>query len=96
MRASRRLKVFQPATLDGPIGSARIHLLDVSASGARGHMANPPSEGDRVVLACEGLSLQAVVRWRTGSRFGLAFDAPLSEAQLILFTRTGTTRASRP
>ena len=92
MRASRRLKVFQPATLDGPTGSARIHLLDVSASGARGHMADPPSEGERVVLECEGVSLQAVVRWRDGNRFGLSFDEPLTDVQLVHVARAGSAR----
>jgi hypothetical protein len=88
-RASRRLKIFQPAALLGPDGRSRIHLLDVSRTGVLAHADLPPGPGARVELECAGLVLPARVRWRDGRRFGLEFDSPLGGDQLEIIARRG-------
>ncbi|WP_162806742.1 PilZ domain-containing protein [Sphingosinicella terrae] len=83
LRRSRRLKVFQPAALAGPAGTIRIHLLDVSATGALAYAATaPPAVGDALQLECAGIVAAATVRWCKGNRFGLHFDAPLDAEAL--------------
>lgn len=62
--------------------SVRIHLLDISTGGALVHVAKPPEAGSRVVLDCAGIVRSATVRWVVGSRFGVAFDQSLSEAEV--------------
>lgn len=62
--------------------SVRIHLLDISTGGALVHVAKPPKTGTRVVLDCAGIVRSATVRWVVGSRFGVAFDQSLNEAEL--------------
>lgn len=62
--------------------SVRIHLLDISIGGALVHAADPPETGTRITLDCAGIVRAAVVRWVVASRFGVAFDQPLSEAEV--------------
>jgi hypothetical protein len=60
----------------------RVHLLDLSATGALIHHAAPPAVGATVRLECAGRMRMAHVMWVNGSRFGIAFALPLSEHQL--------------
>ncbi len=92
-RIARRVKVFQPAELfSGPSGR-RIHLLDVSNTGALAHAQEPPAKGERVRVECLGLVREASVRWSEGKRFGLLFDRPLSPAQLQMLAAPVRTSA---
>jgi hypothetical protein len=63
-------------------GSLRIHLLDVSLTGALGYAPAPPATGTRVQVDCGGISRAGRVCWREGSRFGLHFDLPLAPEEL--------------
>ena len=96
MRGSRRLKVFQPASLRSGDGCVRVHLLDVSHTGLLGHAPVPPWPGERVELDIPGLLVAASVRWRDGRRFGVQFDTPLGDDQLARLTRQGTAPIPRP
>jgi hypothetical protein len=89
LRASRRLKVFQPATLLDDAGHRRVHLLDVSRTGVLGHAASPPAPGARVGLDCGGEVSSALVRWSDGPRFGLEFDRPLAADRMERIARQG-------
>lgn len=60
----------------------RIHLLDLSSSGALGHADAPPQPGEIVWVVCKGSEILARTAWVRGSRFGLAFDKALPSARL--------------
>lgn len=81
-RAVPRLKIFQPTQMQFGERSIRVHLLDISVGGALVHVAGPPQVGNRIVLDCAGVARGAVVRWVGGSRFGVAFERPLSDAEV--------------
>ena len=85
-RAQHRFKLFQPTTMvvGASVGSSllRVHLLDLSATGALVHHAAPPTVGATVRLECAGRMRMAHVVWISGSRFGVAFALPLNEHQL--------------
>lgn len=80
-RGSRRLKIFQPAALACASGgeAVRIHLLDLSRTGALAHAAAPPLETARVTILCGAMEVGATVVWTRGRRFGLRFSAPVCE-----------------
>ncbi len=77
-----RFKLFQPATMviDGRL--TRVHLLDLSASGALIHHAAPPPAGIVVKLECAGRMRMARIVWSQGTRFGISFALPLSDHQV--------------
>jgi hypothetical protein len=81
-RGAKRVKVFQPATLVREGATLRIHLLDVSATGALAHAQEPPPARSQVEVRCADLVRTASVRWSEGKRFGLLFDRPLLDADL--------------
>lgn len=60
----------------------RIHLLDLSSSGALGHADAPPMPGEIVWVVCKGSEILARTAWVRGNRFGLAFDNALPSAKL--------------
>ncbi|MBY8826269.1 PilZ domain-containing protein [Sphingomonas colocasiae] len=95
-RATPRLKVFQPAHMVLGGISVRIHLLDISIGGALVHVADPPEQGAGVALDCAGIVRSATVRWVVGSRFGIAFDEPLSDAELEAVIATQSSGPLRP
>lgn len=94
-RAAKRVKVFQPATLVREGVRLRMHLLDISETGALAHSPEPPSARSRVQVECEGVLRTASVRWSEGKRFGLLFDRPLLAADLDKLARPAPTSPSR-
>ncbi|WP_267396351.1 MULTISPECIES: PilZ domain-containing protein [unclassified Sphingomonas] len=81
-RQHTRFKLFMPTVMDAGRGPIRVHLLNLSASGALAHHASPPLPGERVRLDCLGVLRLATVMWSSGSRFGIAFTLPLGEAEV--------------
>lgn len=79
---AKRIKLFQPATLVAGDAAIRVHLLDISLTGALAHTAAPPPPHCLVRIDCAGVSRTARVCWREGARFGLHFDQPLRPHQL--------------
>jgi len=60
----------------------RVHLLDLSNTGALVHAAAPPAIGAMVDVTC-GFSLGAArVAWVDGKRFGLSFTQRLTDQQV--------------
>ena len=89
-RVRARRKLFQPAQLDVAGGSKRIHLLDLSETGALASGTEPPLAGGLVSLVCGDLRRSARVVWVRGRRFGLAFVMPLTADQLNGVLQLGT------
>ena len=58
-------------------GLVRVHLLDLSCTGALVYAENAPPAGTIVRLACPVSLGAARVVWSRGKRFGVAFAAPL-------------------
>jgi len=81
-RARPRFKLFQPTTMTVGKDLVRVHVLDLSATGALLHHATPPEAGSTVRLECVGSLRPARVVWVKGTRFGISFTLPLSEVQV--------------
>jgi hypothetical protein len=83
LRAAPRIKIFQPAGMAHGSGApTRVHLLNISISGAQVHAPRAPAAGDEVWLDC-GIPLGAArVQWTSGNRFGVKFADPIDAAQL--------------
>ena len=96
LRTRPRLKLFQPTTMRDGTTTAKVHLLDLSATGALIHAATPPATGARVLVTCGPEQRTATVMWVEGNRFGVAFTVPLSDEQVAATiapaepARTGT------
>ena len=78
-RRSRRFKIFEPAAMTCKPGEKRVHLLDVSTTGARADCENPPVAGELVSIRCGPLTSEARISWVRGSRFGLTFRHPIDD-----------------
>jgi hypothetical protein len=82
----------------------RAHLLDISCSGALAHADTPPLPDARLRIDVMGFSLAARVMWVNAKRFGIRFDALLSDDQLdrlldatdIVVQPAGTRAEMRP
>jgi hypothetical protein len=56
-----------------------VHLLDVSAGGAKLNCPTSLAVGTAVMLDCGTLDRAAVVRWQDGNIMGVKFDRELDE-----------------
>jgi hypothetical protein len=66
-----------PAFLQANGQRHAVHVLDLSAGGAKVKCSAILSSGTAVVLDCGTLGRSAVVRWQTGGALGLCFDSEL-------------------
>lgn len=82
LRVRPRRKSFQPAELDTAAGPLRVHVLDLSETGALIDAARPPALDSFVTLICGSLRRSARVAWVNGTRLGVRFVMPLSAAQV--------------
>jgi len=76
---ARRHKTFWPTSLRSPAGTRRAHVLNISRTGAKVHADIPAAAGEKIEIAIGALWRRGVVRWTSGSTFGIAFDEPLSD-----------------
>ncbi|WP_174279435.1 PilZ domain-containing protein [Sphingomonas bacterium] len=83
-RVATRHKVFLPAEMAGAGGSARVHLLNLSPSGALIHGEEPPPPGATVKLRCAAMLWSVRVVWAQGKRFGVTHAGGLAPAQIEL------------
>ena len=82
-RIAPRLKTFEPAELAGPDGTRqRVHLLNISATGALAYGHAAPAKGAVVTVHGAFEFGQARVAWSRGKSFGLAFLRPLCGQQI--------------
>lgn len=78
---ARRFKVFHPAESRVGLIRARVHLLDISTTGALLHHPDPPASETLLEIHCGGFRLLARVMRREGTRVGVQFLVPLNESQ---------------
>ena len=76
-RAYPRVAVAMPAFLHANGERHSVHVLDLSAGGAKLKCPATVQSGTAVVLDCGTLSRSAAVRWQTGGMLGLCFDSEL-------------------
>ncbi|TZG28682.1 PilZ domain-containing protein [Sphingomonas montanisoli] len=58
-------------------------LLDISRGGAMLNAHPPLPVGCKLVIERQHLEVPAIVRWVEGNRFGIQFDTPLSELDVL-------------
>jgi hypothetical protein len=71
-----------PAFVQANGGRHSVHLLDVSAGGAKLKCAVAIPVGTGVTLDCGTLARSAVVRWQNGELVGVCFDSELDEREV--------------
>jgi hypothetical protein len=81
-RAFPRVAVAMPAFLQANGERHAVHLLDLSAGGAKLKCAADLPSGTAVDLDCGTLRRSAVVRWQTGGALGLCFDSELDAREV--------------
>jgi hypothetical protein len=81
-RAKPRHKLFLPTAMLVGAERVRVHLLDLSASGAQVHFTNPPRLGTLVQIECAGALRMARVARCDGERFGIQFLTPLKNIEI--------------
>ncbi len=81
-RAYPRVPVAMPAFLQANGERHFVHLLDLSAGGAKLKCPAILRTGTEVVLDCGTLGRSAVVRWQTGEVLGLCFDSELDAREV--------------
>ncbi|MCD2323371.1 PilZ domain-containing protein [Sphingomonas sp. IC-56] len=87
-RRAPRAKLFQPAEMGARGGDVRVHVLNLSTSGALVYGDRTPSEGEQVRLTC-GIALGVGrVAWVSGRRFGVQFLRPLPQVVVEQVLRT--------
>jgi len=74
-RVAHRHKVFLPARMITPQGDLRVHLINVSVTGALAHYELPPVVGTVIALEIGGWTIG-------GRRFGIAFSGRLDKQRL--------------
>jgi hypothetical protein len=81
-RAAARLKIFQPAEMERNATRDRVHLLNLSTTGALIYGEEAPAVGTKVKLFCGFPLGEARVAWAGGRCFGVAFAKPLPKAHI--------------
>jgi hypothetical protein len=94
-RANPRVSVALPAFLQAKGERHQVHLLDVSAGGAKLNCAASLSTGTAVMLDCGTLARKAVVRWQNGEIMGVCFDSELDAREVSALADRSKALASR-
>ena len=81
-RACPRVPVAMPAFLQANGERHAVHLLDLSAGGAKLNCSATLPTGTAVILDCGTLCRSAMVRWQTGGVLGLCFDSELDAREV--------------
>lgn len=81
-RTCPRVAVAMPAFLRANGVRHSVHLLDLSAGGAKLNCAATLSTGTVVVLDCGTIGRSAAVRWQAGGELGLCFDSELDAREI--------------
>lgn len=75
-----RHKVFLPAEMVAGTTTSRVHLLNLSITGALIHGDAPPRAGTVVQIRCDAHGWLARVVWAQQKRFGVVHVTPLAPA----------------
>lgn len=79
-----------PAFLQANGQRHAVHLLDLSAGGAKLNCPATLPIGTAVILDCGTLGRPAVVRWQTGGVLGLCFDSELDAREVTALIARST------
>lgn len=79
---ARRLKAFEPCSIEQGGSAFRAHVLNISHSGALVHAAGTMATGSKIVLVCGSLKIPGRIAWVDGARAGVAFDYGIPAIQL--------------
>jgi hypothetical protein len=90
-----RAEVALPAFLQADGERHSVHLLDVSAGGAKLNCAMRIATGAAVVLDCGTLARSAIVRWQNGDLLGLCFDSELGAREVSALINRSSALAAR-
>ena len=93
-RLHPRVEVALPAFLQAGETRHSVHLLDLSAGGAKLKCAASLSSGTAVTLDCGTLRRSAVVRWQTGGAVGICFDSELDAREITALTERSRSLAA--
>ncbi len=81
-RLYARTQLSLPAFLQANGERYSVHLLDLSAGGAKLKCPAEISVGTAVVLDCGTRGCAAIVRWQNEGVLGLCFDSPLDAREV--------------
>lgn len=90
-----RVEVALPAFLQANGERHSVHLLDVSAGGAKLNCPVSLASGTAVTLECGTLSRSAVTRWQNGEQLGLCFDRELDARDVAALIDRSTALVAR-
>lgn len=82
-RGRSRLRVRLPGKLQTRTGTSRVILIDLSTTGARIASDNLPKVGTEAMLHWDRYEAFGEVVWAGGVQFGLSFDDPISEEDVL-------------
>jgi len=94
-RVYPRVGVALPAFLQAEGERHPVHLLDVSAGGAKLSCTVSLSSGTAVVLDCGTLGRSAIVRWQNDGVLGLCFDSELDAREVTALIARSNALATR-
>jgi len=84
------------AVVRTPAGDFAVKLRDISRTGAVAQGSVAPQVGSTVSFTSGTISTQAEVLWERSGRFGLRFEKPVEEADLLIdIGNPGTVRAKK-
>jgi hypothetical protein len=89
VRRYGRHRIMLACTFFSVHGEANGVLLDVSQGGAMLSSSPPPPVGCRLLLERQNLELPGIVRWVEGNRFGIQFEEPLSDDEVMALVSKG-------
>jgi len=85
-RVYPRVPVALPAFLQARGERHSVHVVDLSAGGAKLICAASLATGTPVTLDCGTICRSAVVRWRSEGVVGLCFNSELDERDVVALT----------
>lgn len=83
-RRSRRSLVLIASWIRTEAGLERTRLRNLSCKGALLEADCPPPTGSRVVFERGETIVPAQVAWVSGCRFGIQFDSPIAEEEVLI------------
>jgi len=90
-----RVPLALPAFLQANEERHAVHLLDLSAGGAKLNCSVSLSVGTAVILDCGTFGSDAVVRWQDGELLGLCFDCELDAREVSALASRSRALAAR-
>jgi hypothetical protein len=85
-RVYPRVPVALPAFLQANGERHSVHVVDLSAGGAKLICSASLATGTAVTLDCGSIGRKAVVRWRSEGVVGLCFNRELDERDVVALT----------